>query len=116
MRYAFLTIMLLTFAAVSPATKIEKVLIKTNATCEMCKASIEKALYALDGVESAHLDLVTKKVKVRYDAELLDEATLRQAISAAGYLADDVPARPKAREALPNCCKTDAECKKPAEG
>ncbi|MEL6355924.1 MAG: heavy metal-associated domain-containing protein [Bacteroidota bacterium] len=116
MRYAFLTIMLLTFAAVSPTTKIKKAVIKTNATCEMCKVTIEKALYALDGVESAELDLITKKVKVRYNEDKLNEATLRQAISAAGYLADDVPPRPKARETLPDCCKSDEECKKPMEG
>ena len=116
MRYAFFSILLLTFAAVSPVNKIEKAVIKTNAICGMCKATIEKALFALEGVESANLDLVTKKVKVRYDAELLNEATLRQAISAAGYAADDVPARPKAREGLPGCCKTEGECKQASNG
>lgn len=83
----------------------KKVVIQTNAICEMCKVSIEKNLLALEGVQTAELDLVTKKVKVKYDDDLVDVATLRQAIANTGYEADEVPARPKAQEALAACCK-----------
>ncbi|MEM1359632.1 MAG: heavy metal-associated domain-containing protein, partial [Bacteroidota bacterium] len=91
-----------------------KVTIQTNAICEMCQHTIEKALFALDGVKRAELDLITKKVKVKYDEKVTDIATIRQAIAAVGYDADDVPARPKARAALDDCCKGDGKvCKKP---
>ena len=89
---------------------IKKIVIKTSAICGMCKTTIEEALTALDGVVKAELDLVTKKVTVRYLDANVDVATLRQAISAAGYDADDVPARAKAYQALPACCKKDGTC------
>ena len=59
----------------------------------------------------AELDLVTKKVKIKYDEDVVDVATLRQAIANTGYEADEVPARPKAREALDACCKKGDEKK-----
>ena len=97
-------------AGVVATLKTKKAIIKTSAVCGMCKTTIEKALQALDGVAKAELDLVTQKVTVRYDANKLDVATLRQAVAAAGYDADEVPARPKAYENLPNCCKKDSTC------
>lgn len=93
----------------------KKVVVKTSAICGMCKTTIEKALYKLEGVRKANLDIITKKVKVKYDASLVDEATIRQAISAAGYDADEIPARPKAYEALPACCKKGSSCDKPKD-
>ena len=89
---------------------VKKVVIKTSAICGMCKTTIEDALTRLDGVVKAELDLVTKKVTVRYLAKNVDVATLRQAISAAGYDADDIPARAKAYESLSACCKNPASC------
>ena len=100
---------LFTFVAMAPPVK--KVTIQTNAVCEMCERNIESALRAVEGVKDADLDLVTKKVKIKYDEDVVDLATLRQAISAAGYEADEVPARPKARENLANCCKRGDEAK-----
>ena len=99
-------------AAPPNTVAIRKVVIQTNAICEMCKTNIESTLNAMDGVKKAELDLVTKKVKIKYDADLLDVATLRQAIANTGYEADEVPARPKAREALAACCKKGDEVKK----
>lgn len=117
MQFLILLVSFFSFAATPAATapaidgdKLEKVTIKTSAVGEMCKVTIEKALYALEGVEKAELDLVTKKVKVKYDADMVDVATMRQAISAAGYDADDIPARPKAKAALPKCCKKGKSC------
>ena len=115
----FLVLAVGLFAMAAPPKKI---VIQTNAICGMCKTNIETSLAALEGVKSAELDLVTKKVKIKYDKDVLDAATLRQAIANTGYSADDVPARPKAQEALAACCKpkgnaccADATkaCKKP---
>ena len=100
-----LPILVAVFAFLAVAAPPKKVVIQTNAICEMCKNNIEKSLSALEGVEMAELDLVTKKVKIKYDEDLIDVATLRQAIANTGYEADDVPARPKARENLADCCK-----------
>ena len=91
---------------------IKKVTIKTSAVCEMCKVRIEKVLNGLEGVEDAELDLVTKNVKIKYDEDVIQVTQLKQAITMAGYGADDLPARPKAVDALPNCCKPDSTCGK----
>lgn len=104
-----LPILVVLFAFVAMAAPPKKVTIQTNAVCEMCKTSIEKNLMALEGVVKAELDLVTKKVKIKFDDELVDVATLRQSIANSGYQADEVPARPKAVEALANCCKPKGE-------
>lgn len=107
------------FAMAAPPKKI---VIQTNAICEMCQSRIESTLFDIEGVKKAELDLVTKKVKIKYDEDVVDVATLRQAIASVGYNADDVPARPKAQEALDACCKPKADaccadkakaCKKP---
>lgn len=122
MRLLLLFVALFSFGATSFAAtptdggKMKKVTIKTSAICGMCKTTIEKALYALDGVENAELDVVTKKVKIKYDSKQLTEATLRQAISAAGYDADEVPARQKAYDNLPGCCKKGSSCDGDMEG
>ncbi|WP_020570559.1 heavy-metal-associated domain-containing protein [Neolewinella persica] len=114
MRQLILFVALFGFIAMAAPT--EKIIIQTNAICGMCKTSIEASLTALEGVKSAELDLVTKKVKIKYDDKVLDAATLRQAIANTGYNADDVPARPKAQEALAACCKPKEACAKEAAG
>lgn len=101
----FLAIIAVFFAFTAMAAPPKKITIQTNAQCEMCQNNIESALFALDGVKKAELDIVTKKVKIKFDSDVIDEAQLRQAIAAAGYNADDVPARPKAQDALADCCK-----------
>ena len=107
----FLTLIVAVFALAAMAAPPKKVVIQTNAICAMCKTNIETALSALDGVAKAELDLVTKKVKIKYDEDVIDVVTLRQAIANTGYTADEVPARPKARESLATCCKKDVEKK-----
>lgn len=122
MRNLFLFVALFGFLAMAAPPK--KIVIQTNAICGMCKTNIEESLGSLEGVKKVELDLVTKKVKIKYDDKVLDEATLRQAIANTGYDADDVPARPKSQEALAACCKPKKEaagccadktkaCKKP---
>ena len=103
MRTLLLFVALFGFLAVAAPPK--KVVIQTNAVCGMCETNIEEGLLAIEGVKKADLDLTTKKVKIKFDDKVLDEATLRQAIANIGYDADDVPARPKAQDALAACCK-----------
>lgn len=93
---------------------LARAVIQTNACCETSQFLIEKALNRLDGVKRCELDLVTRKVRIKYDPAKLDLATLRQAIAGTGFAADEVPPRPKAYAALPGCCKGDGKtCKKP---
>ncbi|MEZ5013716.1 MAG: heavy metal-associated domain-containing protein [Chitinophagales bacterium] len=81
--------------------------IKTSAQCGSCKATIEKALLNVDGVKSATLDLDTKVVAVKYSGDKTNVEALKNAITAAGYDADEVPADPQAYEQLHSCCKKE---------
>ncbi len=54
-------------------------------TCGHCKASVEKALKTLDGVQNASVNLDAKTVSIDYDPAVVDEGILKKAISDAGY-------------------------------
>ncbi|MEM6397353.1 MAG: heavy-metal-associated domain-containing protein [Bacteroidota bacterium] len=90
--------------------RIEKATIKTSAICEMCKMRIEEVVKELDGLVSANLDLVSRKLRVRYDADVLTVEDIRQAISNAGYKADEVLADKEAFDQLPGCCRMEGAC------
>lgn len=53
-------------------------------TCGHCKASVEKALSALDGVHNVSVDLPTKKVTVQADAQV-GFGQLAQALDEIGF-------------------------------
>ncbi len=57
--------------------------------CDHCKMSIEGALQAIPGVESVHVDVPAKRVKVAYDEQSVGLDRIRTAIEDQGY---DVPA------------------------
>ncbi len=54
-------------------------------TCGHCKASVEKAVSALDGVSKAEVDLASKKVSITYDPAKANEDAFRKAITGTGY-------------------------------
>ena len=110
-----LCLFLTTSLALTTAT--EKITIQTNSCCAMSQRLIERALLAVDGVKRADLDLVTSEVRVKYDPDRTEPAILRQAIAAAGFVADDVQPRPRQIAALPLCCREGKEgCKAPGSG
>ena len=81
--------------------------IQTSAQCATCKAAIEKAVGAIEGVKLADLDLDTKIVAVKYDSEKTNVAAIKSAITTIGYDADEVPADAKAYEELHSRCKKE---------
>src|SRR5690606_20053470 len=54
-------------------------------TCASCVVRVERALKAVPGVEAAHVNLVTQRASVRFDAGRATPAALAGAIEAAGY-------------------------------
>jgi len=46
---------------------------------------VERALFGLDGVSSARVDLGQKTAYVEYDSAKLSEQDFRRAVEAAGY-------------------------------
>lgn len=92
-----------TLAAQTPKTA--EIKIKTSAQCSMCKETIEKAMAFEKGVVKADLDVETKVLTVTYKPSKTTPETIRKAVSAVGYDADEVAADPKAYQNLSNCCK-----------
>ena len=64
--------------------EMKKVLTVNGMMCAHCKANVEKALNALDGVASAEVNLEEKTATVELNSQLSDE-TLSQAVTDAGY-------------------------------
>ena len=81
------------------------VVIHTSAQCGMCKTTIENGLSSLAGVESAVLNVQSKKVRVRYFRNQTNPDAIRAQIASLGYSADGVAADPKAYAELPGCCQ-----------
>lgn len=54
-------------------------------SCGHCKAAVEKAVSALNGVSGVDVALAEKKVSVKYDPELVKESDIREAIEDQGY-------------------------------
>ena len=57
--------------------------------CDGCAETIRSALMALPGVRDVKVSLRRKRVRVRYEAALLQEANLRHAIVASGFAVAD---------------------------
>lgn len=111
-KYFAAAIILITFLSsftILPArSKTAEVTILTSAVCDKCKARIEKALKATEGIVSANLNVDTKKIKVKYDPDKTSPDKIRTIISNTGYDADNVKASTTAYNGLPHCCQKDA--------
>ncbi|MBI2325739.1 MAG: copper-translocating P-type ATPase, partial [Chloroflexi bacterium] len=66
-----------------PAAKRD--LVVTGMTCASCVASVESALGAVQGVESADVNLATERATVRFDPAQVEMPALVRAIERAGY-------------------------------
>lgn len=54
-------------------------------TCNHCKASVEKAVGALNGVQSVEVILADKKVNVSLDSSIVSMETLTNTIEGIGF-------------------------------
>lgn len=119
-RFAIAVLFITVFSLGSQAAvkgKNATLVVKTSAVCGSCKARIEKALLATDGVKEASVNLDSKNVKVKYDPKKLSENQVRLAINNVGYDADGQKADPAAYAKLPGCCQSGskAACKHASE-
>lgn len=73
--------------------------------CGTCKKTIEGAVSKLYGVNKISVGVKQKTAVVDYDKSKIDVARIEEAISMAGYQANDKPADKKAYDKLEDCCK-----------
>lgn len=73
------------YKAVSPS--LAKVFKIEGMSCAACVGAVEKAVRKLEGVISAEVNLATEKLNVRYSPGLVTVASIKEAVSRAGYKA-----------------------------
>ena len=78
-------------------------------SCASCQQAVEKALRATDGVESAHVDLMSHRASVVFDPAQVAPAQLIEAVRASGY--DAVLPRPDASPQASDALSSGAERK-----
>jgi periplasmic mercuric ion binding protein len=87
------------------AANMKEAKIKTNAQCKDCKAKIEKSLKDIKGVKSATVNLKSKIVLVKYDADLTDEKALEATVNSSCSATKDAKCDAKCKDA--KCCDKD---------
>ena len=75
--------------------------------CGMCKAAIEKAANAVDGVTAISWDKDKKKADVSFDSSKTNLSAIEKAIAAAGYDTENELGDLEAYKNLPGCCLYD---------
>ncbi len=73
--------------------------------CDQCKKNITKAMKNVEGVNDFNIDVDGKVMTVAYDKSKTDLSKVENAITAAGYDANDKKADPVAYDKLDECCK-----------
>ena len=94
----------------------ETAIIQTSAQCGDCKERIEELLNYTKGVTFAELDLVTKKVTVKFKSSKISLTEIKKKISDLGYDADEVKANQDGISKLPDCCKPKGMLEKQENG
>ena len=73
--------------------------------CGQCVTKVEKALKNVDGVIEVNVDLDSKQATVTFDNSVTSLDKLENAITKAGYDANDKIADTEVYDRLPGCCK-----------
>lgn len=85
---------------------IEHTMIKIpSSQCETCEKNLNKALKKVAGVEKFKVDIEGKVIHINYDKNVTSVSKIENAITSAGYDANDKKADPTAYDKLDNCCK-----------
>lgn len=73
--------------------------------CNICKKNIEKAVNKVPGTIDVKVDKNEKVAHINYDKSKTDLTKIENAITMAGYDANDKKADPTAYQELDDCCK-----------
>ena len=105
-----LTTVCLVMASANFAQKTDTLIVKTKVdcnhcrVCETCGQRFETDLYYVKGVKVVEYRDADTSILVVYKPKKTNPQTIRQAIAALGYDADDVPATPDGIATLDACC------------
>ncbi len=108
MKTLLLFVAILFLAGCQGKQQVETATIKASSmVCGKCAKTIEKAVSAVNGVKSVDVDVKTKIVQVRYVGSETNVGAIENAITGAGYDANDKKRDQAAYEKLDSCCKID---------
>jgi len=106
----YISVLLCTYA-VNYSVKAQKSTVKTetiefqvSGVCGMCKERIENAAL-IKGVKLAEWNNETGMIKVIFNPQKTNKATIQKAIADAGHDTENVKADDKAYSEIPKCCK-----------
>lgn len=84
----------------------EHVMVKLpSMQCKICKKNIEKAVNKVPGIIDVNVVVDDKVAHINYDKSKTDLSKIENAITMAGYDANDKKADPSAYNELDECCK-----------
>ena len=89
--------------------KYQKETFKVLGNCGMCKSKIENTAQSLEGVKYAKWDNNKKIIKVKFQKNLIDLASIQNSIAAVGYDTELYRASDEVYDKLHYCCKYDRE-------
>ncbi|MDB4126607.1 cation transporter [Flavobacteriales bacterium] len=98
-----LTLVCLTTFAQKP--KWEKANFKVSGNCDMCKTKIETAAKKIEGVKKARWNVVSGKMKVKFNPAITNTDKIQQMIARIGYDTEKNKATDESYNNLHHCCK-----------
>ena len=102
-------ILLISISISAQKSKYQKENFKVFGNCEMCKATIEKAVKAVDGVKTARWNVVNGKMKIKFNPEKTNLDQIHKAIIHVGYDTELYNASDESYNKLHYCCKYERE-------
>lgn len=73
--------------------------------CQMCVATVQKAIAEVEGIYEANVDLTTKMATVSFDPDITSLSDIEKSIANAGYHANETLRNEEAYAKLPDCCR-----------
>ena len=101
--FGTLVVMLMATLSLPAQSVSEKIFVAGE--CGMCKARIEKAAGAVDGVSEASWNAETKILQFVFNSEDKEVKSVHKAVAAAGHDTRLVKAEDAVYDKLPACCK-----------
>ena len=102
-----LTLVCLTTFAQKP--KWEKVKFQVLGNCDMCKTKVEKGATGVEGVKTARWNIVTGKMKVKFNPAITNANKIQLMIASIGYDTENYKATDEVYNNLHHCCKYERE-------
>ena len=106
MKTIFLSLTLFCITTISFAqNKNAKASIEVDGVCMMCKNRIEKASLKTKGVKSAVWNVKSHELKLIFDENKTNLATIQNNIAAVGHDTQKLKATDEAYDSVHSCCK-----------